>query len=160
MNSNLKSLDYKRIAFCTKLENYYKAENHSSDELIERLNEIDYDKRLSDINLSAVIGTLLGVLLGFVNEPIEFVGEVSIALKLLITIFVIGITTAALTYGIMWIIKFSMKLTSYTKLHCETFEKNLIEQRLAERIQEIKIRQDPVPEASQCNTRTHNGNVS
>ena len=130
------SFDYNRKVFRSKLTEYYKEEMHSSDKLIIRKNEIDYyDNRLTDILLSAFIGTLLGLFAGFVDDLTQLLID-STQNQLLYYVVLIGLMllfTFLMLMAIFAAIKCFGSISSYQKLHCEEFEKELIEERLRER---------------------------
>ena len=158
LNSNLDSLDHKRIAFCSQLEDHYKTSNYESDELVERLSDIDYDKRLNDASLSAAIGAIFGFLLSIVNQMVVRNSDLGIVLKALGNLLEIIILAIVVMCLVLLLIKYSMKLTSYTKLHCEVLEKNLIEQMLAEKMQQVKDQQALNTQAIQIDACTQEEN--
>ena len=130
------SFDYNRVEFRRRLEEYYAFGKHGSDALAVRLNEMDYyEKRLTDIVLSAFIGALLGFFYNYLEELTQIFAnftENSLILYImyLVMIFII---VALFTFVITFFIKWFGGATSYQKLHCEEFEKELIEKQLLER---------------------------
>ncbi len=130
------SFDYNRVEFRRRLEQYYTLDKHGSDTLAIRLNEIDYyERRLTDIVLSAFIGTLLGFYCSCMEELTNILTNATENGWIrYILFFVMFIPIATLiAFLITFFIKWFGGATSYQKLHCEEFEKDLIERQLRER---------------------------
>ena len=138
------SFEDKRRKFQNDLKKYYKDIEHSSEDLVFRLNEISlYDKRLKETINSAILSLILSTFLTGIIYLTDFIDEIpSLSSNSLIS----GGIHVLLLWGIMaaviWAsLKFFsvifadyQKLSAYQQLYCEQFERDLLEQILQERL--------------------------
>lgn len=119
--------DKKRAEFKKALDVYYANETLDSESLVIRLSEIDsYTNRFNDILLSAAIGSMLSL---FFTETYQGSGSALVAF--LRIIFLAIITLVSIIYFTKKILG---DLSAYQRLHCELYEKDLIEQILNNRL--------------------------
>ncbi len=133
------SLEDKRIKFQNYVENYYNNFTGASDVLVSRLNDIDfYTSTSKDLITSAIVGiitsTIVSILFNLDNDLDKMSGIIG---KLLsgIIIFIF----------LLWLLNLLMKkfeerktLNNYEKLHCEEFEKEIIERILDKRLKQAE----------------------
>lgn len=133
VNTDCQSFDHNRALFQKRLKDYYRKEMHSSDNLIMRKREIDYyGKTILEILQSALVGAILGLCVGLggdlgalitdntPNKGAQFGTIVSLIVFLTVILFLF--------------IRYFSKMTNYQKLHCEEFERELIDKQLEDRL--------------------------
>lgn len=139
------SLDEKRYLILEWLENYYKAGDggkKNSEELIQRLSEIEKDCGFKEMIWAAILGVLFALfteglfLLGRNIAMAVDLGRLTI-LMLIAFIFVI-ILVLALLWGIKTIAEDCYSVSEYDQMHLEKEEKELIEGILKERFEKAR----------------------
>lgn len=139
------SLDEKRCLVLEWLENYYKTgdgRKKNSEELIQRLSEIEKDCGFKEMIWAAILGVLFVLLtegLFLLGRNIAMamnLGQLTI-LTLIAFIFVI-ILVLSLFWGIKTIAEDYYELNEYEQMHLEKEEKELIEGILKERFGKVR----------------------
>lgn len=129
------SLESKRIKFQKYIEEYYRDFTGNSDILVARYHDIDFFASTSkDIISSILIGISTSTLVTVIFLNINLNTWVE-------TIFFILFSMLAIFFLpklLLKILDYRNKLYNYEKLHCEEFEKEIIERILDERLKQAE----------------------
>lgn len=129
------SLESKRIKFRKYIEEYYNDFTGNSDILVARYHDIDFFASTSkDIISSILIGIFTSTIVTFIFLNINFntwIKNIIFIVSLILAIFLIPKIA-------LKILDVRNKLYNYEKLHCEEFEKEIIERILDERLKKAE----------------------
>ena len=133
------SLESKRINFQNYIKEYYNNFTGSSDILVKRYHDIDfYASTLKDILSSMLIGILTSTIVTLVFSYIDEEINIHIFWKIVIYIIIYILIIVLIIKFILEILNMRNKLYNYEKLHCEKFEKEIIERILDERLKQAE----------------------
>lgn len=140
------SLDEKRCLVLEWLENYYKAGDggkKNSEELIQRLSEIERDHGFKEMLWAAFVGFMFSAVLQLITNPTSLGVYFSAVVIVAIVFLVWGIIKVSNAYS---------ELSEYDQMHLENEEKELIEGILKERfekeraayaVKKVRVRKEP-----------------